>query len=80
MHYCPECGQACDCHGDIDDAVVETEEYVFEHCVCRHDLYGDEVDEEARAESIAFDAVAGDREPDASEGLAGIDWDDGEET
>lgn len=32
MHTCPECGQACYCHGDIDDAEVETEEYAAEHC------------------------------------------------
>ena len=34
MHYCAECGQACYCHGDIDDCVVETEEYSYEHCTC----------------------------------------------
>lgn len=34
MHSCPECGQACYCHGDIDDCVVETEEHVFENCIC----------------------------------------------
>lgn len=32
MHSCPECGQACYCHGDIDDSEVETEEYSSEHC------------------------------------------------
>ena len=32
MHSCPECGQACYCHGDIDDCVVETEEYSSAHC------------------------------------------------
>lgn len=32
MHECPECGQACYCHGDIDDCVVETWEYSAEHC------------------------------------------------
>ena len=32
MHSCPECGQACYCHGDIDDCEVETEEYSSEHC------------------------------------------------
>ena len=34
MHSCPDCGQACYCHGDIDDCEVETEEYSSEHCVC----------------------------------------------
>ena len=34
MHSCPDCGQACYCHGDIDDCEVETEEYASEHCVC----------------------------------------------
>jgi hypothetical protein len=32
MHSCPECGQACYCHGDIDDCEVETEEYSSEYC------------------------------------------------
>lgn len=32
MHYCPECGQACFCHGDLDDCVVETEAYSSRHC------------------------------------------------
>lgn len=34
MHECPRCFQACCCHGDIDDCVVETEEYSSEHCTC----------------------------------------------
>lgn len=34
MHNCPRCGQACYCHGDIDDCVVETEEYSYDHCTC----------------------------------------------
>ena len=34
MHYCAECGQACYCHGDIDDCVVETEEYSYLNCTC----------------------------------------------
>lgn len=34
MHHCPECGQACYCHGDIDDCEVETPEYAAEHCEC----------------------------------------------
>ena len=34
MHSCSECGQACCCHGDIDDCVVETEEYSYMHCTC----------------------------------------------
>lgn len=47
MHECPECGQACYCHGDIDDCVVETEAYSAAHCTCDHGdgLYlGDEDD------------------------------------
>lgn len=49
MHDCPDCGQACYCHGDIDDCVVETEEYSSEHCThyltaeCR-EAFGDERD------------------------------------
>lgn len=32
MHDCIHCGCACYCHGDIDDCVVETVEYAYEHC------------------------------------------------
>jgi len=39
MHYCPECGQACYCHGDIDDCVVETEKYSAARCT--HPRTGD---------------------------------------
>lgn len=50
MHFCPECGQACYCHGDIDDCVVEDERYSAENCTCDHegsglDDYGDEGEE-----------------------------------
>jgi len=34
MHSCPRCGQACYCHGDIDDCVVETEAYSSARCTC----------------------------------------------
>lgn len=37
MHHCPDCGQACYCHGDIDDCEVETPEYAAKHCVCAFD-------------------------------------------
>lgn len=40
MHYCPECGQACHCHGDIDDCVVETEAYSAANCTCDHEGSG----------------------------------------
>ena len=33
MHECPDCYQACYCSGDIDDALVTTEEWAYEHCV-----------------------------------------------
>ncbi len=33
VHTCPECGQACYCHGDIDDSEVEAEEYAYEACI-----------------------------------------------
>jgi len=41
MHDCYRCGQACDCHGDIDDCMVETEEYAYMNCKgCgAHDCY-----------------------------------------
>jgi hypothetical protein len=32
MHTCPDCGQDCYCHGDIDDCVVEIEAYSAAHC------------------------------------------------
>jgi len=32
MHDCYLCGQACYCHGDIDDCPVETEEYAYMNC------------------------------------------------
>ncbi len=31
MHSCPACGQACYCHGDIDDHENELE---ADECVC----------------------------------------------
>ncbi len=32
MHDCPDCGQACYCHGDFDDCVVEIIAYSASHC------------------------------------------------
>lgn len=32
MHTCPECGQACYCHGDIDDSEVEDPQFAYENC------------------------------------------------
>lgn len=37
MHHCPDCGQACYCHGDIDDCEVETVAYSSLHCRCPFD-------------------------------------------
>lgn len=34
MHECPECGQACHCNGDIDDAVVMSSEWIYWNCEC----------------------------------------------
>ncbi len=31
MHTCPDCGQACYCHGDIDDHENELEAERCEH-------------------------------------------------
>lgn len=51
MHSCPDCGQACYCHGDIDDCEVETEEYSSEHCTCCiHDPADDELDDPHEAD------------------------------
>ena len=32
MHFCPSCGQACDCHGDIEDH--DTGEEFVAACEC----------------------------------------------
>lgn len=44
MHTCPDCGQACDCNGDIDDCLHDFEEDVI-NCVhykeCEHEDYDD---------------------------------------
>lgn len=41
MHTCPECGQACYCSGDIDDAQVVTERWAFVNCREGHGaIYG----------------------------------------
>lgn len=37
MHYCPDCGHACYCHGDIDDTVVELQAYSDARCRCPFD-------------------------------------------
>jgi hypothetical protein len=54
MHECPRCGESCDCSGDIDDASVMKEDWVFTHCSCdcehmrddddwdEHEDYGDD--------------------------------------
>ena len=33
-HSCPECGEACYCNGDVDDALLDDEDAVenCEHC------------------------------------------------
>lgn len=55
MHECPRCGQACYCHGDIDDIVVETEEYSSENCTCEcEDMFDDDHDDECDADEELF--------------------------
>ena len=44
-HECPECGQMCYCHGDIDDSVVETRAYSALHCTCCDDAECDDEDD-----------------------------------
>ena len=39
MHYCPECGQACYCGGDLDDCEMPEGE---ERCTCPCDELDDE--------------------------------------
>lgn len=33
-HECPDCGQTCYCHGDIDDCIFDnsSEQNVCDHC------------------------------------------------
>lgn len=45
MHECPYCGQACYCHGDIED-----HENSLEAEACEHECDDEELDE-----SIAWD-------------------------
>ena len=32
MHFCPDCGSACYCNGDLDDCPVYTEVWAYENC------------------------------------------------
>lgn len=64
MHDCVNCGSACYCHGDIDDCVVESIEYSYEHCEgcgCNedpHDFFDDEpLDDETSTPAPADDAT-----------------------
>ncbi len=34
MHTCPECGQACYCNGDHDDAELGTNDDAERNCIC----------------------------------------------
>ena len=44
MHSCPDCGQACYCHGDIDDFDSQTPRL---GCDCCADVWaGDDEDDE----------------------------------
>jgi hypothetical protein len=43
MHYCPECGQACYCSGDLDDCEVRLQSWVDRYCA--HECEGFEDDE-----------------------------------
>lgn len=38
-HECPDCGQTCYCHGDIDDCVFDNSD---EQAVCDHCPFDDE--------------------------------------
>jgi hypothetical protein len=58
MHTCPECGQACYCHGDIDDCEVETEEYAAAHCT--HYLTADCIGEMDDDEGQDFSGIGDD--------------------
>lgn len=45
MHYCPRCEMPCHCHGDVDDAVVETKRYSDERCTCACESEDEDEDE-----------------------------------
>ena len=63
MHSCPDCGQACYCHGDIDDCEVETPAYSSLHCVCCEDRPED-FDDDSDRDDLADDFDNGDRAPE----------------
>lgn len=46
MHECPECYSMCHCHGDIDDLLLNRDEYVDGCECCPIDGNDDPEDEE----------------------------------
>ena len=44
MHFCPDCGEECNCSGDIDDIQANTEAWVARNCkhVCEPDISYDD--------------------------------------
>jgi hypothetical protein len=46
MHSCPDCGQACYCHGDIDDCEVETVAYSSARCTHDCEMHAEYDDDE----------------------------------
>lgn len=47
-HECPDCGQTCYCHGDIDDCLFDNSE---EQAVCDHCPFEGDEDEPDRTVS-----------------------------
>jgi len=45
MHECPDCGEACYCHGDLDDIYMAGEEQFCGHYrECQHEQEDEDED------------------------------------
>jgi hypothetical protein len=53
MHTCPRCGQACYCHGDIDDCEVEDAAAAEAACTCDCPDCDEDVDDLFTPEPVA---------------------------
>ena len=65
-HTCPDCGQCCNCCGDIDDCALDTFDSYVNCCHC-----GDEIDSDDDYVEISRDA---NREMGIDESLLDEDW------
>lgn len=56
-HECPDCGQTCYCHGDIDDCLFENSE---EQAICDHCPMDDELDNDGEISNREKEEAKGD--------------------